>query len=146
MFNDFFGEPIAIGDWIHPPRSDANWQMRFSQVESVGTTGKLLVRTYVKMHGMDWMMYPKLVTVHEPALVWKLGYGALPASLVKFMGQDLLRQEILKAKEAASADTKDSGKAVKRVKDLERVLAGGGELHSDGYIRYPHKPTLLGYD
>ena len=26
------------------------------------------------------------------------------------------------------------------------VRADGGVLHEDGYIRYPNKPTLLGYD
>lgn len=63
------------------------------------------------------------------------------------MGQELLEQALVEAKcelEAAEPSLKKNHQ--KRVQMLQQCLDQGAELHSDGYIRYPNKPTLLGYD
>lgn len=58
---------------------------------------------------------------------------------------NLLNEEITKVELALSLNT-ENRELIYRLQLLKQYKEQGAVLHSDGYIRYPHKPTLLGYD
>lgn len=57
----------------------------------------------------------------------------------------LLDDAIIKA-EAVLRENRSNKDLIYRLNLLRQCKEQGGELHTDGYIRYPNKPTLLGYD
>lgn len=89
MFKDFFGNEIAIGDWLHLSNRDAGINMRFAKVEKIGSTGKLLMRTYNTWNGTHWDVTERLVPCHEPLLTWMIPNEALPDSLRHFINASL---------------------------------------------------------
>ena len=57
-----------------------------------------------------------------------------------------LLDEAIKQAEAALQQTSSNKDLIYRLNLLKQCKERGAVLHTDGYIRYPNKPTLLGYD
>lgn len=57
--------------------------------------------------------------------------------MMKAANQTRLEEELKKAKQQGNQ---------KRIAQVERYISQGAVLHEDGYIRYPNRPSLLGYD
>lgn len=67
--------------------------------------------------------------------------------------EQLLAEKKREAIEDSDHRTRLTGKVcgyrqdlAERIVELERYVRDGAVLHEDGYIRYPNKPSLLGYD
>lgn len=57
-----------------------------------------------------------------------------------------LLDEAIKQAEAALQQNSSNKDLIYRLNLLKQCKEQGAVLHTDGYIRYPNKPTLLGYD